>query len=143
MQDIGRDDARMQRRAEEGEAGEAQLADDHRLVRKAAADAAIFLWDGGAKQPGRAGLGPHLALIHPLLAPALDMRRELRGHEAARLLFEQRQVLGHPGRRGRLSASMAGLVRLPTYRLAFGGARPAAVDTRPARFGLANAGKSK
>ena len=92
----------MQRRAEAVEAGEAQLADDHRLVRKAAADAAIFLWDGGAKQPGRAGLGPHLALIHALLVPALDMRHELRGDEAARLLFEQHEVLGHPGRAGKI-----------------------------------------
>ncbi len=40
VQDVGRDDAGMQRRAERIEAAERQFAVDHRLVREAAAGAA-------------------------------------------------------------------------------------------------------
>src|SRR5207244_1988806 len=49
-----------------------------------------------------ARLGPHLALVHALLVPAVDMRREFGLHEAARLLFEQDEVFGHPGRAGKV-----------------------------------------
>ena len=105
---------------------------DHRLVREGAADAAIFLRDGGAKQPGRAGLGPHLALIHALLAPALDMRREFRADEAPRLLFEQRQVLGHPGRSGKIERVHGGSRSARQHT----GWRPAARGQRPLTFAL-------
>jgi hypothetical protein len=63
MQDVGRDDPRMQRRAEGVEAGERVFAVDHRLVREAAAGAAIFLRHGGAEQAGLARFGPDLALV--------------------------------------------------------------------------------
>jgi hypothetical protein len=99
MQNIGGDDARMQRRAEGIESAEAEFAVDHRLVGEAAAPAAIFFRNCGAQQTGRAGLGPRLAVIHPLLMPAIEMGNELRRHKAPRLRFEKHKVLGHPGRR--------------------------------------------
>ena len=74
-----------------------QLAVDDRLVCEGAARAAVFLRHGGAQQPRRAGLGPHLALVHAGFVPALNVRCELRGNKSARLLFEQDKVLAHPG----------------------------------------------
>jgi hypothetical protein len=68
-QDVGRDDARMQRRAERVEAGERIFAVDHRFMGERAAGAAIFLRHRSAEQTGRAGLGPHLARIEVLLVP--------------------------------------------------------------------------
>ena len=52
MKDVGRDDARMQRRAESIEAGEREFAVDHRLMRESAAGAAIFFRHRRAEQPG-------------------------------------------------------------------------------------------
>src|SRR5436190_1675157 len=69
MQDVGRDDAGMQRRAEGVEAGEAELAVDHRLVREGPTGAAVLLGDGGAKEPRRPSLGPHLAAVDAGLVP--------------------------------------------------------------------------
>ena len=45
-----------------------------------------------------ATLAPDVALVMALFMPAIDMGRELIADEAPRLLFEQDQVLGHPGR---------------------------------------------
>ena len=98
MQDVGRDDAGMQRRAEGVEAGEREFAVDHRLMGEGAAGAAIFLRHRGAQQTGLAGLGPDLALVHAFFVPAVDMGSEFVGDEAPRLLFEQDEVLGHPRR---------------------------------------------
>ena len=100
MQDVGRDDAGMERAAEGVEAGEAERTIDRDLVGEAAAGAAIFLRHRSAQQPGRAGLGPDLAVVHAGLVPAIEMRNELRIDEAARLLFEQHDVFGHPGGTG-------------------------------------------
>ncbi len=98
MQDVGRHDPGMQRRAESIEAGEREFAVDHRLMRERAAGAAVFLRHGGAEQAGAAGLGPDLAVIHARLVPAVDMRGEFIADEAPRLLFEQDEVFAHPGR---------------------------------------------
>ena len=75
-----------------------EFAVDHRLMREGAAGAAIFLRHGGAEQAGRAGLGPDVAVVHAVFVPAVDMGGEFVGNEAPRLLLEQDQVLGHPGR---------------------------------------------
>ena len=88
----------MQRRAERVEAGEAEFAVDHRLMREGAAGAAVFLRHRRAEQAGRAGLGPDLAVVHAGFVPAVEMRHEFVGDEAPRLLFEQDEVFGHPGR---------------------------------------------
>src|SRR6202040_4005715 len=61
MQNVRRHDAGMERRAESVEAGEAELAADHRLMREAAPCPAILLGDGRAEEPRRARLGPDLA----------------------------------------------------------------------------------
>ena len=97
-QDVWRDDARMQRRAERIEAGERIFAVDHRLVRESAAAAAIFLRHRGAEEAGRAGLSPYLTGIKVVLVPLFKMGDELGGDKAPRLLFEQDDVLGHPCR---------------------------------------------
>ena len=105
MQDVGRDDAGMQRRAEGVEAGEREFAVDHRLMREAAAGAAVFLRHRGAQQAGLAGLGPDLALVHAGLVPAVEMGDEFVGDEAPRLLLEQDEVLAHPGRARKIEGS--------------------------------------
>ena len=96
MQNVGRNDAGMQRRAEGVEAGEAQLPIDHRLVREGPADTAVFFGDRGAQQARRAGLGPDLALVLALLAPAVELGRKFGRDEAPRLLLEQHDIFGHP-----------------------------------------------
>src|SRR5262245_6391512 len=108
MQNVGRHDAGMQLRAERVEAGEAKFAGDYRLVREGAAGAAIVLGDRRAEQPGGAGLGPHVALVRALLAPALDVRGELGADEPPRLLLEQHELFGHPGRSGKAECVHAG-----------------------------------
>ena len=96
MQNIGRDDGRMQRCAEAVEAGERIFSVDHRLVRERAAGAAVFFRHRRAEQAGRAGLAPHLARIEMVFVPFLQMRSEFGGDEAARRLIEQRHIFGHP-----------------------------------------------
>ena len=108
MEDVGGDDPRMQRRAERVEPGEAELAVDHRVVRERAAGAAVLLRHRGAQEPGRARLGPHLALVHALLVPAIELRDELGADEPARLLLEQDHILGHPGGRGQVENAHGG-----------------------------------
>ena len=102
MQDVGRDDAGMQRRAEGVEAGIADRAVDRGLVGEAAAPAAVFLGHRGAQEPGGAGLRPDVAVIHARLVPPLEMRHERGIDEAPRLLLEQHDILGHPGGTGNL-----------------------------------------
>ena len=70
-------------------------------MREGAADAAIFFGDSRAKQAGRAGLGPHFAVIHAFLVPAIEMGHEFGSDEAPGLLLEQHEVLGHPSRTGK------------------------------------------
>ena len=110
----------------------AELAVDHRLMREGAAGAAIFLRHRGAEQTGRAGLGPHLALVHAVLVPALEMRHELGSDEAARLLLEQHEVLGHPGRAGKIEnvhgESSPTFVQDSARRAAAGATQPSAAD---------------
>jgi hypothetical protein len=113
MEDVGRDDRRMQLRAECIEPGKADLADDHRLMREGAARPAIGFRHRGAQQAGRARPGPHLALIHALVMPAVDMRGELRPHEAAGLLFQQDEILGHPGRTRDVEDGHGGVESIP------------------------------
>ena len=98
MQDVGRDDAGMERRAEGIEARKAQLSGDHRLVREGAADATIFFGESRAKKAGRAGLGPHFAVIHAFLGPSIEVGHVFGCDEAPCLLFEQHKILGHPSR---------------------------------------------
>ena len=112
MEDVGRDDAGMERRAERVEAGEAELAVDHRIVGEAAAGAAVFLRHRGTQQAGLARLGPHVALVHALLVPAVDMRCELGLYETPRLLLEEHEVLGHPGGAGKDEDGHERIVRL-------------------------------
>ena len=96
MQDIGRDDARMQRRAEGVEPAEREFAVDHRLMPEIAAGAAVFFRHRGAEKPGRTGLVPDLAVVDFLRMPAIDIGHIFGGHEAARLIFQQREVFRHP-----------------------------------------------
>ena len=98
MQDVGRHDAGMQRRAEGVEAGEREFPVDHRLMGEAATGTAIFLGHRRAQQAGDASLGPHLAVVDAGRVPAVDMGDEFIGDEAPRLLLEQDQVLAHPRR---------------------------------------------
>src|SRR3974390_2181130 len=102
MQDVGRDDAGVQRRAEGVEAGEREFAIDDRLMREGAARAPVFFWDRRAKQTGFARLGPYLTLVDSLFLPGVDVRRELVRHEAAGLFFQKYQILAHPGRAGEI-----------------------------------------
>ena len=65
VQDVGRDDAGMQRRAERVEAGEAVLAVDHRLMGEACRRRRRIPPASMAhSRPACAGLGPDLARIH-------------------------------------------------------------------------------
>src|SRR5450759_1713057 len=57
---------------------------------------------------GFTGLGPHLAVVHAGRVPAVDVGDEFIGDEAPRLLFEQDQVLGHPGRARQIDGSHGG-----------------------------------
>jgi hypothetical protein len=88
----------MERRAEGIEAGKAELAADHRLMREAAPCPAILLGDGRAEEPRRARLGPDLAAVHAGRVPRLELRHIFGRDEAARLLLQEHDVLGHPGR---------------------------------------------
>ena len=78
VEDVGRDDAGMQRRAESIEAGEREFAVDHRLMREGAAGAAIFLRHRRAEQPGFASLVPDLAVVDAGLVPAIDVAARIR-----------------------------------------------------------------
>ena len=102
VQDVGRNDPGMQRRAERIEAGQHHFPVDHRLVREGAARPAVFLRHRGAQQARRPGLGPDLAIVDALLVPVLDMRHEFGIDEAPRLLFQQHDVFGHPGGAGKV-----------------------------------------
>src|SRR4029077_16249404 len=93
---IRSDDSRMQRRAECIESGERKFAVNHRFVREAAAGTAVLLRHRCAKQTGLTGFGPHIAIVDAGLMPAVEMRNELVGDKAARLLFEQDKVFAHP-----------------------------------------------
>jgi len=108
MQDVGRHDAGMQRRAEGVETGEREFAVDHRLMGETAAGAAVFFRHRRAQKTGFTGLGPHLAVVHAGRVPAVDVGDEFIGDEAPRLLFEQDQVLGHPGRARQIDGSHGG-----------------------------------
>ena len=77
-QDVGRDDAGMQRRAERIHAGEAVGAVDDRLVGEGAAGAAVFLGDHGAEQARLPGLGPDLARKDLVLVPLFDDAARIR-----------------------------------------------------------------
>ena len=101
----------MQRRADLIEAGERELAVDHRLVRERAAGAAVFLRNPRAQQAGLAELVPGGTVHDAVLVPALDLRHQLVGHEAPCLLLEQDQVLGHPGRAGNVEGVHGVLTR--------------------------------
>src|SRR6516225_9798386 len=92
----------VQRRPEGIEARQAELANDHRLVRKGTAGAAVLLGDRGAKQSGGARPGPHVAVIHSFLVPGLELWRIFGRDEASRLLLEQHDVLGHPARKRKI-----------------------------------------
>ncbi len=118
MQNVGRDDTGVQRRAKGVEARKAQLPVDHGLVREGAAGAAILFGDRRTEQPRRAGLGPDFAVIHPLLVPAIDLRHELGVDEAPRLVFEQHEVLGHPGRAGNIERIHGLILYKPTIQAA-------------------------
>jgi hypothetical protein len=96
MQNVRRDDARMQRRAESVEAAERKLAVDHGFMGKGAAGTAIFLRHRSAEQSRRAGLGPHLARIEMVFVPFLQMRAIFGSDETARGLFQEHDVLAHP-----------------------------------------------
>jgi hypothetical protein len=96
MQNVRRDDARMQRRTECVEAVECKLAVDHRFMRKGAAGAAILLRHRSAQQSRRAGLGPDLSRIEMVFVPFLQMRAIFGNDEAPRGLFQQHDVLAHP-----------------------------------------------
>ena len=98
MQNVGRDDARVQRRAECVEPGERELAVDHRLMGERSAGTAIFLRHGGAKESGLAGFGPHVAIVNAGFVPAVKVRDKLVGDVASRLLLEQHEIFGHPVR---------------------------------------------
>src|SRR5262249_60543179 len=82
MQEKGRAVPGFQRRTEGIEAGKTKLPIDHRLVREAAARAAILLGNCGTKKPGCSGLAPDLAVIHAVLAPPIEVRHILGGNEA-------------------------------------------------------------
>src|SRR5262249_24333553 len=98
VQDVGRHDAGMERRTETVEAGERDLAVDHRFVTEGAAGTAILLRHGGAQQARLAGFRPHGAVHDAVLVPLLHVRHELGREEAPRLLLEQDEILGHPVR---------------------------------------------
>jgi len=66
-------------------------------MREAAAAAAVFLRDHGAEQARLPGLGPDLARVHVIVVPLFEMRSVFGRDEAARLLFKQHEVFGHPG----------------------------------------------
>src|SRR5437588_12464706 len=87
----------MQRRADGIEPRMCDRAIDHGLMCETAARAAIFLRHAGAQQPGLPEFVPGRTLHDAVLRPLLDMRDELAREEAARLLFQQHEVLGHPG----------------------------------------------
>src|SRR5262245_22494696 len=65
---------------------------------KGAAASAVLLGDGRAKKAGRAGLGPNLAIVHAALVPALELRHIFVRDEAPCLLFQERDIFGHPAR---------------------------------------------
>ena len=98
MQDIGRDNPGVQRRAKRIEAGQRKLTIDHRLMRECAAGAAVFFRHRGAEQARLARLVPHIAIVDMRLVPAVEIGNKLVGNEAPRLLLEQDKVLAHPGR---------------------------------------------
>jgi hypothetical protein len=95
-QDVGRDDAGVQRRADLIEPREREFAIDQRLMREGAARAAVFLRNAGAKKARLAQLVPRLARHDAVFGPALDVRNEFRRQKPPRLLLEQHEVLGHP-----------------------------------------------
>jgi hypothetical protein len=86
----------MQWRAKGVETRETQFPTDHRFVRKAATGAAVLLRHRRAKESGRTGFRPDLAVIHALLVPAVQVRHILGRDEAPCLLLEQHEILGHP-----------------------------------------------
>ena len=133
MQDVGRDDAGMQRRAERVETGQAVFAIDHRLVGERPAGAAVFLGHRGAKQACLPRLGPNLARVHVLVVPFLQMRHEFGRQEAARLLLEQHEILGHPGRARKIEVDHRWLLIGGSWAAALGRIWPPKIGPIPGR----------
>ena len=98
MQNVRRDDARVQRRAECVEPGKRELAVDHRLVSKRSAGTAVLFRHRSAKESGLAGFGPHVTIVNAGFVPAVEVRDKFVSDEASRLLLEQHEVFGHPVR---------------------------------------------
>src|SRR5262245_683041 len=96
MENVGRDDPRVQRCPERVEARKTQFPADHCFVRKTTAGPAVFFGNSRAKEAGRAGFGPNFAVVHALLVPVIEVGHILGHDEAPRLLLEQHEVLGHP-----------------------------------------------
>src|SRR6185295_588553 len=96
MQNVGRDDTGMQRRAERVESRERQLAIDHSFMSETAAGTAIFFGHGGAQQPGLACLGPYIAVVYAGFVPTIELRNEFVVNEASCLFFKKHEIFGHP-----------------------------------------------
>jgi hypothetical protein len=69
MEDIGRDNVRMQEKSNAGEAKPADFFHHHRTVAEIDTGTAVFLWNIGAKQAQLGGLGPELTADLAVLLP--------------------------------------------------------------------------
>jgi hypothetical protein len=98
VEQVGRDDGRMQAAAPAAQARARRLHDDHRLVAEIATRAAIGLGRGQAQQALRAAFVPGLARHDAGLAPGTGLRHPALGEEAPRAVLQHAVLLGDPGR---------------------------------------------
>ncbi|MCY1331083.1 hypothetical protein D9M69_167340 [compost metagenome] len=100
VQDVGRDDLRMQGQAEQvGRAGAGELFQHDHAVALVRAQPAVFLRHAEAEEAALPGLGPDLAIDEALFLEALVMRQDFHLQEAADRLPELQVFLVEQGAR--------------------------------------------
>ncbi|MNN74579.1 hypothetical protein D3C81_1907900 [compost metagenome] len=89
MQDVRRDNVRMQREADAGQAQSPDLLDHHRTVEKVRPQAAVFFRQVRAEHPRLPGLVPEFAVDMALFLPLRMERHRLFFEEGADAVAKQ------------------------------------------------------
>ena len=99
VEQVGRDDGRVQAAAVAAEVGPCRLQDDHRVMAEVTATTAVFGRRRQAQQALGAGFVPGLARHAPGFAPSRRLRHPALLEEARHRVLQRVVLLGHPGRR--------------------------------------------
>jgi len=97
VQDVGGDDARVQRAAKAGLTSRGLGQDQGSFVAEVATGTAVLFGHGGAQETVGTGFAPGFAVHHALGTPALVLRTPLLLEEARGRLQQHFVLVGHPG----------------------------------------------